>query len=92
LEETGEKIVLPDAYMFQFTPNATAATSTVATEEPVAGQPRTDGEPAQSTDELEIVEPEPDESGFEPGETEAGTEEVEKVDASQDKDLLGAQS
>jgi len=80
-QETGEKIILPDSYMFQFTPNATAQAATV--------------EPDQAEipeDNVEIAEDD-EESGFEPGETEAGEEEIGKNESRDpDQSLLEAQN
>jgi hypothetical protein len=54
LEETGEEISLPDSYMFQFTPNATAAASESEDQSNgVTSQIATD-EPAQDDDEETI--------------------------------------
>ena len=67
-QETGEKIILPDSYMFQFTPNANAATSTVEGDQ--AGQAG-DGEPGDQAGAA--AEPGDEDNGepAEPGELEA---------------------
>ena len=97
LEETGEKIILPDSYMFQFTPNATAASSSTAAAEPGTEPTSEPGaEPGAEPAEPGELEAEGtgagDDSGLEPGETQAGEEEIEKTDTDAQKDLLGAQT
>jgi hypothetical protein len=102
LEETGEQIVLPDSYMFQFTPNATAASSTVESDESsINGQAANNGGPSDDGQVATDTEPaaaeaegtgEGEDSGLEPAEESAGDEEVEKTESSQEKDVLGAQS
>ena len=97
LEETGEKILLPDSYMFQFTPNATAASSGTAATQPGA-EPTSEPGAEPGTEPAEPGELEAEgtsqgeESGLERGETEAGEEEIEKTDTDAQKDLLGAQT
>src|SRR5215475_13504221 len=57
-EETGEKITLPDSYLFQFTPNATAASSVASDDEAAApGEPG--AEPELQPETESEAEPEP---------------------------------
>jgi len=81
-EQTGEKITLPDSYMFQLTPNATAPPA-IETDQ-ANSQIATEPEPEEGEAEGE------EDSGFEPGETEAGDEEIEKTESTQEKNLVGA--
>jgi len=93
-EQTGEQITLPDSYMFQFNPNAPAA-STVQGDGP-SGQEQTEpaGEPEAGSDpaELEAEGTTNEDSGFESDEPAAGDEELEKTETDVEKDLLGAQT
>jgi hypothetical protein len=97
-EETGEAINLPDSYMFQFTPNASAGSSQGGADD--NGQPANgDGQP---TDDTKPTDPEKTEAegtedteGTSSGENgEAGSEEIEKTGAEDDKqrDLMGAET
>jgi hypothetical protein len=98
-QETGEPITLPDSYMFQFTPNASAQSS-ISDEDNTQGNgvvSNGNGQPEQP----EGVSSEPDTgpSADEPGDDQAddegaGDEEIEKTGGSDDeqKDLLGAQT
>src|SRR5246127_158050 len=93
LEETGEKISLPDSYMFQFTPNASAGSS-ATTAEPVT-EPGTEPgtEPAEPGEAETEGTSTGEQSGVEPGEIEAGDEEVEKTESpNPDESLLETQN
>jgi len=96
-KKTGEQIILPDSYMFQFTPNATAAASTVEGDQLENGQAQP--EPAGDTEtladepaELEAEGTTDEDSGAQSAAEEAGEEEIEKAESDREENLLGAQS
>ena len=93
-QETGETISLPDSYMFQFTPNASAGSSQGGADDNGHAAANGDGQPANgepaAADEVEGTI-EGDDNGTESDD--AGNEEIEKTGAEDDKqrDLMGSQ-
>jgi Phage portal protein, lambda family len=96
-EQTGEHISLPDSYMFQFTPNATAASSNGIDVNDPSQFVRLSNEPEdQGTAEPGELEAEgtgeSEGTGQEPEADQAGDEEIEKTESTQDTNLVGAQT
>jgi hypothetical protein len=106
LEETGEKITLPDSYMFQFTPNANAAASSVESDQAGNGNGQAGdqadataepgdgnlvGDQAAEPGELEAEGTEEDESEADE-DIEAGDTEIEKAETGTNKNLLSNQT
>src|ERR1700751_440563 len=92
LEETGEKISLPDSYMFQFTPNASAGSSATIAEPATEPGTEPSTEPADPG-ETETEGTAGEQSSVEPGEIQSGDEEIEKTESpNPDESLLESQN